>query len=328
MPRPKPLLTTTLPWTMLLTRTLLSRTALNPRVVPLHRVGPSHLAALVMTVIAVGTALAIATTTDPLWWQLHFSKLGTFNDFSGHVFNGTLIVAGLLILVFAVRVHADLVARHGLPRHRMRLFVTLVASVGVHLTIVGLIPVNANEFWHDRAASGLMLSFLGILVGTATTWRLVPRRLRQATAVVGLGLAGSIAAFIAGGLNLAGLEFIGFSLIFAWIGVFTRCLGRSPISRAEVMPSDDAASDDSAAPAAPRSPREAHRAHRIRRAPAMLRSQTLPVRPVRPPVLHPSVHRRPLSRDARLVVRAHRARGYRASGARSGSARSMTRDRR
>ncbi len=299
---------TLLPWTMPHRRTL-TRAAL------LHRLSPSHLATMVMTVIGAGTALAIFTTTDPLWWQLHFSKLGTFDDFSGHMFNGTLIAAGGLIFLFAIRVHADLAGRHRLPRRRARLFVALVASVGAHLAIVGLIPVNVNEFWHDRAASGLMLSFLGILIGTGVTWRIVPRRLRRATAIVGIGLAISIAGFIAGVVNLAALELVAFSLIFWWIGVFTKCLRRSAVSLPDAGIASAAAAE--AAPKAVPQDRHARRPRSIVRRP-------MPVRASRPrPLVR--AHARP---GARPAVRAIRPRGYTAWGGRSASAPSRTRDRR
>lgn len=186
-----------------------------------------RLAYLVMGVIAIGTSTSILTTRYPLWWQLHFSKLGTYDDFSGHMFNSTMILAGLLITAFAVRVRSDLHSLAVLRNRRpSRVLIVLVASVGIHLSFVGMIPVNQNPFWHDRAASGLMLSFLGILINTLRSRKHVPLRLQYTTLGVITGLSTAIAGFITATINLAGLEFIGFTLIFTWIGVFTHCIGR------------------------------------------------------------------------------------------------------
>lgn len=184
-----------------------------------------RLAMLVMSILAIGTSASVLTTADPTWWHLHFSKLGTFDDISGYLFNTTLIAAGLIIVWFARRVHIELRHLTALSGRRPSLvLIALIASVGLHLMAVGFIPVNTNEFLHDRAASGLMLSFLGILLTTLRLWRHVPRSLLAATIAVFGGLSVAIAGFATGLLNLAALELVGFSLIFAWISIFTRCV--------------------------------------------------------------------------------------------------------
>ena len=59
---------------------------------------------LLVTFIAVGCLAAMVTTSDPEWWKLHFSQLGTFNDLSSFFFNGTLIAAGALVTTFTLYV--------------------------------------------------------------------------------------------------------------------------------------------------------------------------------------------------------------------------------
>lgn len=202
------------------------------------------LAALVMGMLAVGVSLSILTTPDHTWWQLHFSELGTFHDFSGRVFNGTLVSAGALIVAFGVRVHRDLKALQAVRTVRgSRILIALIMSVGVNLGAVGCVPVNTNTFVHDRAASGIMASFLAILVMTIVRRRHVPARLLRATLLVLTSLGTMIGVFIAGLVNLAALELVGFSLIFAWIGVFTACLHRGVVQlgQAQVASAETAA---------------------------------------------------------------------------------------
>jgi GGDEF domain-containing protein len=50
--------------------------------------------------LAIGLLISIATTPDPLWWHLHFSRLGTFAVFSGYMFNATIILTGVGVVVF------------------------------------------------------------------------------------------------------------------------------------------------------------------------------------------------------------------------------------
>ena len=49
-----------------------------------------------------GTLTAMATSSDPTWWEYHFSQLGTFGDRSSSLFNLTLIIAGFFVTTFAV----------------------------------------------------------------------------------------------------------------------------------------------------------------------------------------------------------------------------------
>jgi len=203
-----------------------------PRV--LLQLTPRRLAALVMLFLASGVLVSILTTPATGWWKLHFSELGTVAGFSGYIFNGTLIATGMLIVLFAVAVHRDLRILAGVRKARgRRVLVGFKASVGVHLAAVGMIPVNLNPWLHDRAASGLMLSFLAILIIAVIRRRHVPKRLAIATGAVGLGLTTAITLFATGLLNLAGLEIIAFTLIFTWIGIFTGCLHRAVVSVSE-----------------------------------------------------------------------------------------------
>ena len=264
------------------------------------------IAALVMALLAAGTLVSVVTTSDPGWWRLHFSELGTFRTFSSYTFNTTLILTGLLITAFALRVRADLRIRHRI-RHRRSsaLLVGLITSVGIHLSLVGLIPITANTFLHDRAASGVMLSFLGILALTMLRQRHAPRALRWATTGVTAGLGAAIAGFVVKGINLAALELVGFLLIFAWIGVFTHCLHHKGSLRKLASPSDG---DPSAPP--PTSSRPARAAAAPMRPPA--RGRTTPRHPSR----------------ATPDARAHLPRGCTESAAPAGSAQWMTRARR
>lgn len=204
---------------------------------PLATMTSRHLSLLVMCVIGAGALLSVVTTTDTIWWQLHFSQLGIYNNFSGHMFNGTLVVAGLIIVWFAVRVRHELASlEHWRPaRFQRAALVILMASVGVSLGGAGAIPVNSNEFLHDRAASGIMLSFLGILIVALCEHKRMSKRLTLSTLAVIVTLGSAITLFILGIFNLAALEAVGFTMIFTWIGQFTVAVQRQ---RAEAAPSE------------------------------------------------------------------------------------------
>lgn len=183
---------------------------------------------LSVAVLVTGIMVSIVTTTDQTWWQSMFSALGTFDDFSGYVFNVTLFLAGAGITIVGFRVAAEL-RRISARRARKRsgMLTILVVSAGIHLAGVGLMPVNVNQFLHERAASGVMLSFLCILATTASARRHIPPQLVRATWIVAAVLVAAIALFVTGVINLALFELAGFGLIFVWLHVMTHSLGRA-----------------------------------------------------------------------------------------------------
>ena len=132
----------------------------------LARLTTLHFGAASFVVLIAGLSASILTTTDPLWWQLHFSQLGTFRDTSGAFFNGTLMAGGAVVTLFAWSVRRDLLL---LRRVYVRRGAPLVAQiclsvVGVNLALVGCIPLNVNKLLHDNVAASMVLGFAALLL--------------------------------------------------------------------------------------------------------------------------------------------------------------------
>lgn len=189
-----------------------------------------HAVGTLMSLTVLGSLTSIMTTPDPNWWQLHFSQLGTFHVFSGYMFNGTLIATGTLIVAFSFRVRRVLLTARRQERlvsvRAPRVFTVLVASVGFHMAMVGFIPVNQQQFLHDRAATGMTLSFAALLILTPRLMRGLPARLTRATGAIAVILVVGATVFLCGLINLAAFEVLAFALMFSWIGVFATCVDR------------------------------------------------------------------------------------------------------
>jgi hypothetical protein len=187
-----------------------------------------HAVGMLMSLTVLGSLTSILTTPDPNWWQLHFSQLGTFHVFSGFMFNGTLIATGTLIVAFSFRVRRVLINARRQGRLRSvrapRIFAILVACVGGNMAMVGFIPVNQHQFLHDRAATGMTLSFAALLILTPWLLRGLPPRIARATGAIAVILVIGATVFIFGIINLAAFEIVAFGLMFSWIGVFATCV--------------------------------------------------------------------------------------------------------
>lgn len=196
-----------------------------------------HAVGMLMSLTVLGSLTSILTTPDPDWWHLHFSQLGTFHVFSGYMFNGTLIATGTLIVAFSFRVRRVLTAAARGAQLRSvrapRIYAILVACVGANMAMVGFIPVNQQQFLHDRAATGMTLSFAALLILTPWLLRGLPARLTRATGLIAVILVVGATVFILGIINLAAFEIVAFGLMFSWIGVFATCVDARP---AQVAP--------------------------------------------------------------------------------------------
>ncbi|PTT20359.1 hypothetical protein DBR36_05945, partial [Microbacterium sp. HMWF026] len=185
-----------------------------------------HVGAAALIVLVGGLLLAIATTSDPLWWQLHFSQLGIFGDLSSAFFNSTLKVSGMIVVVFAFCVRRD-VARLGRgPVRRGAATVACICLnvVGVNLALVGCIPLNTDKDLHDRVAGSMVLGFLALLISAPIMFNRLGKRMAISTGIATVWLVISIALFVTATINLALFETISCTAMFAWSGMFTHVL--------------------------------------------------------------------------------------------------------
>ena len=185
-----------------------------------------HLAGAVLVVLVGGILASILTTSDPLWWQLHFSQLGTFGDLSAAFFNTTLKVGGSLVVVFAVRVRRDLrrLGRSAGRRGAATSAAFFLTVIGVNLALVGCVPLNTDKDLHDKVAGMMVLGFAALLLTSPFLLHRLPKRLMISTAAVFVFLFAGAWLFVTATINLALFEVIAFSAMFAWSGIFTHCL--------------------------------------------------------------------------------------------------------
>ncbi len=185
------------------------------------------LSSLLVLFMTFGTITAMATASDPAWWEYHFSQLGTFGDRSSSLFNLTLIIAGFLVTTFALYLQRDLqvlVDRGVLKKaHAPRTVSIVFVVMGVMLSCVGVFPLSFSILLHNTSAIGMAVAFLVLLF--ASPWWLtgLPGRFF----IVSFAFA---AALIVGALlfypvqyfNLTAYELVAFAIMFAWIAIFIR----------------------------------------------------------------------------------------------------------
>lgn len=238
----------------------------------LDAVPTMHVGAAALIVLVGGLLLSIATTSDPLWWQLHFSQLGTFHDLSAAFFNNTLKVSGMIVVYFAFRVRRDVrrLGRGPVRRGAATIAFLCLNVIGVNLALVGCIPLNTDKDLHDRVAGSMVLGFLALLLTSPVLFHRLGKRMAISTGVALVWLIISIALFVSATINLALFETIACAAMFAWAGMFTHILASA---QATAVRAPDAGTPH-VAHLAPR--RRAHRSSIARRAGSVSSSARAP----------------------------------------------------
>jgi len=188
------------------------------------RLSTADIAALLIAFLVIGTLFAMLTATDPAWWERSFSDLGI--GAGGWAFNGTLVIAGLLIATTGSYLGRDLHRLLGdLALRRIALIVLAWAAAGAALAGVGLLPLDRMRTAHAVAA----FSMLGLILAAAvlTTAALREARMLRALTIVfiALVLVAVVVAFGLRMLSVAALEGVIVGLVLLWLTTLVQLLG-------------------------------------------------------------------------------------------------------
>lgn len=184
----------------------------------------ADLATLLFSYLVIGTLFAMLTAVDPRWWETNFSQLGI--GAGAWAFNGTLVVAGILIATVGSYIGRDLhrILGDG-ALGRVVWVVVLWVATGVALGGVGLFPLENIEVLHNIAAVSTLVFFVAASVLTTTAMPGPPKPLLLTT--VGVALLLVIAFVLADSFHLYSitvLEAIVIGLGLLWLTTLVRVL--------------------------------------------------------------------------------------------------------
>lgn len=182
------------------------------------------LAALLFTFLIVGTVFAMLTEAEGTWWERNYSQLGIGTG--AWAFNGTLIIAGLLVGTIGSYIGRDL---HRLLNDsavpKIAGVVVLWLLAGLTLAAVGWFPLDTRPVAHTVAAFAALV-FLVCAAGY-TQWVLPTRPfvLKAVTVLlVVLVAAALLLTFVVPVLTVTALESVVVGLALLWMTTFVRVL--------------------------------------------------------------------------------------------------------
>ena len=205
----------------------------------------SRVASTMAIFLVLGLLTSMLTAADPLWWTMNISALGMNDDLSSHVFNFTLLIAGIVLTTMANYMTAELESgpltrtdastTDAVALGRARYVKWSLVLIGVFLACVGIFHVD-DFFWiHNTVATGMAVVFCVLVF--RLPW-VVPG-LPRAFFVVGYIFIAVIVVtaifFATGYYNLTAVEIIAFALIFTWLIVLIRMVSAAATDAAAVV---------------------------------------------------------------------------------------------
>ncbi|UWF77638.1 MULTISPECIES: DUF998 domain-containing protein [Microbacterium] len=188
------------------------------------RLRTRDIAGLLSGFLVIGTLFAMITATDPGWWERNFSQLGI--GAGAWAFNGTLIIAGLLVATVGSYLGRDLHRMLGddaLPR--IAGVVAAWAASGAALAAVGLLPIDTLRPVHTIAAIAAVVLLVLAAVLTASAMPEAPGLLRAVTVGLVVLVAVSAALAMARVYSVTVLESIVTGLALLWLSTLVQVVG-------------------------------------------------------------------------------------------------------
>lgn len=192
-------------------------------------------ASLLPLFVISGAATAGLTSDDPYWYNNNFSQLGDRTTFAASMFNATLILSGICIIITSYFAVSEFIAtqreqvyqndKKRSPRHfyiRTGIMAMLLILGGIAFIGIGTFRYTPHPVLHDTCARGVtglictMLIFLPWLAPQLSKTFYVASDL----AVLLTSWAGS--QWIKGNNTLTNVEALSCMLFLGWIIVFSR----------------------------------------------------------------------------------------------------------
>lgn len=188
------------------------------------RLDTRDLAELLVVFIAVGVLFSMITAASPEWWGRSLSRLGVGP--SGWAFNGSLVVAGLLVATIGAYIGRDLHRMHGDPAlPRIAGCVAAWAGTGAALAAVGLLPLHALPVPHTVAAFAALVLLVAAVVITTAAAGPLPMLRGVTIGLVALIALAIVLTFVTSVFSVTGLEVVVVALVLLWLSTLVRLLG-------------------------------------------------------------------------------------------------------
>ena len=196
------------------------------------------IASLLPFFVVSGVSIAGLTSDDPYWYYFNFSQLGDRTTFAARMFNSTLMLAGICIVIISYFAISELITTHRLqmqylsasdekeaPKHfkaRILLLSTMLTLAGIAFIGIGMFRYTPHPILHNVFARGLPCLMSVLMI--ALPW-LAPQLSKVVYVISDLAIViGALAGFqwLAGRNTLTNVEALAGMMFLGWFIIFSR----------------------------------------------------------------------------------------------------------
>lgn len=178
-------------------------------------------------VMICGMLMSMITSSDPLWWEINFSSLGSLSGPSAKVFNFTLLLSGMVLITMSFHLLDDikklLSSSVKSKNARINVLKVLFVFIGICMAGVGIFTYAQDPLMHNLSAYSMVLGFAIMIIGLKKILPFIdPTFLANSyfTLVI-IGVCYYLFTRVHY-LNLTAFELIAFGITFAWLVLFVR----------------------------------------------------------------------------------------------------------
>ena len=179
-------------------------------------------------VMVCGMLLSMITSSDPLWWQINFSSLGSMTGPSAKVFNFTLLLSGMVLITMSFHLLDDIrkLMKSGSDKSkatRINMLKGLFVFIGICMAGVGIFTYAQDPLMHNLSAYSMVLGFAIIIIGLKKILPFIDATFLANSyfTLVVIGVCYFLFARVHY-LNLTAFELLAFSITFSWLVLFVR----------------------------------------------------------------------------------------------------------
>ena len=209
------------------------------------------IASLLPFFVVSGVSIAGLTSDDPYWYNNNFSQLGDRTTFAARMFNSTLTLAGICIVIISYFAVSELITTYRLqlqyldsnainetPKHfrtRILLLSIMLTLAGIAFVGIGMFRYTPHPILHNVFARGLPCLMSVLMI--ALPW-LAPQLSKVVYVVSDLAIAiGAYAGFqwLSGHNTLTNVEALAGMMFLGWFIIFSRQIAAIEADRVQTQ---------------------------------------------------------------------------------------------
>jgi len=209
------------------------------------------IASLLPFFVVSGVSIAGLTSDDPYWYNNNFSQLGDRTTFAARMFNSTLMLAGICIVIISYFAVSELITTYRLqlqyldsnainetPKHfrtRILLLSAMLTLAGIAFVGIGMFRYTPHPILHNVFARGLPCLMSVLMI--ALPW-LAPQLSKVVYVVSDLAIViGAYAGFqwLGGHNTLTNVEALAGTMFLGWFIIFSRQIAAIEADRVQTQ---------------------------------------------------------------------------------------------